>query len=296
VTGEVAALGAALTWAVSISLYHAIGSNLPAFSLNFLKSAVAVVGLGAAVICGAGSLPTSEPKILWLLFSGVIGIAIGDACFFVALKSLGAQRTASIQTAGPAAAAVIGAVYFNEPLNQFESIGLVTTLTAVLGIVWLESKNRARLAESVNSSTSIEGWIYGLLAALSTGVSMNIVRSAIQGESPVAAAFLRMLAAAATVPLISLVLGNGLALRPLVELPKARLCALIGTAFLGSCFGFSLGALSLKYTKAGVASAIMATYPVWMIPISMFLLREKVRAETFVMTLVAVGGIALMLF
>jgi drug/metabolite transporter (DMT)-like permease len=70
--------------------------------------------------------------------------------------------------------------------------------------------------------------------------------------------------------------------------------ALGAAALVGSCIGLVFYSVGMKYAKAGVATSISATYPIWVIPIAAIFLKETVNWRAAAFTVVAVAGIALM--
>ncbi len=59
--------------------------------------------------------------------------------------------------------------------------------------------------------------------------------------------------------------------------------------------GFYLGMLALELTDATLASVLCATEPVFILPLAVWLLREKLSARAIVGAVVAVCGVALIL-
>ena len=74
----------------------------------------------------------------------------------------------------------------------------------------------------------------------------------------------------------------------------AAFAALSLAAFAGTFLGVLLMSFGAKYAKAGVAAALTSTYPVWIVPIAKFILKERVSWQSAVCTALAVGGIILM--
>ena len=59
--------------------------------------------------------------------------------------------------------------------------------------------------------------------------------------------------------------------------------------------GVFLLAVATKYAEAGVVTALSGTFPVWVVPIAVFALKEKAAPSTVLWTLVAVLGVCLTL-
>src|SRR3954462_4312699 len=87
--GEIASLGAALIWSMTMSIFTRHGAKGPAASLNLYKNFVAITCLVAAVLVVRPELPTDPRLFLWLAGSGIVGLSLGDTALFAALKRLG---------------------------------------------------------------------------------------------------------------------------------------------------------------------------------------------------------------
>ena len=59
-----------------------------------------------------------------------------------------------------------------------------------------------------------------------------------------------------------------------IRSPRGRLTILSG-AVLGTLFGVVLSMIAIRWSKAAVASTLMSTMPVLILPISVFILKEK---------------------
>ena len=90
--GLAAAATAAMFWAGATVMYRRIGRVLPPVRMNLTKNLLATVLL-CAVVGGAWALSPdrgqpftlARPMMLLLILSEIVGIGIGDTCFFAAL-------------------------------------------------------------------------------------------------------------------------------------------------------------------------------------------------------------------
>ena len=70
--------------------------------------------------------------------------------------------------------------------------------------------------------------------------------------------------------------------------------ALLGSAFFGAFLGITLSLFAVKYAAAGVASILMATSPVLMLPMVKFAYHEQLSWKAISGAMLAVGGVALL--
>jgi drug/metabolite transporter (DMT)-like permease len=116
-------------------------------------------------------------------------------------------------------------------------------------------------------------------------------RGPLQTVPVLPATAIRVTAAVATLgPLLAFAPDDrgfrGLTLR---RWPRLLLAAVLGTviALLFSMKG-------IRDVEAGAASALLATTPIFALPITLFALREPIGPRSIVGTLLAVGGVALL--
>ena len=114
--GVVAALGAALAWAAGAVLFKRPADRMLPLGLATLKG---LLGLALLVPLWwwLGPSAISGSDALWLGASGVVGIAIGDACFFAALGLLPAHVVVLLSLGGQALVVLLAVLLLGERLT-----------------------------------------------------------------------------------------------------------------------------------------------------------------------------------
>jgi drug/metabolite transporter (DMT)-like permease len=138
--GEIAALTAALIWAIASIVYTGVGRQITPLALNFTKGWIAVILVILTLLLTGHALPEIDGFHLFLLFlSGTIGIGFGDTAYFNALNCIGARRTLLFETLAP-------------PLSAHENFrplrGSIFGLLAALGQASGAVMSRAALVNS----------------------------------------------------------------------------------------------------------------------------------------------------
>ncbi len=287
--GEMASLGAALMWACSMSLYSRFGRLVPASGLNLFKNLIASSCLLITGLALGFHWPTDAWTVGAFALSGLIGLALGDTLLFRAIKTIGVQRTSVIQCLSPPLAAVIAWLAFDERLNHWQWIGLLTTTGS---LTWLVSTRRpARVLAPV---PAFHGILAAVGAAICTSLAVIILRRSLQGVDVVTGTLMRVLPAIVVLSMLSFARSG---IEPMREVfrPARNGAVLTLAAFMGTFIGLLLMSTGAKYAKAGVTTAISSTYPVWILPIAHFLLGEKVSLKALLSTLLAVAGVAIMM-
>lgn len=288
--GELAALAAAFVWALSTVMFGQLGKFLSPLLLNLAKGIVAIALTVLTLLLWGNLQPQlSGSATGWLLLSGVIGIGLGDTAYFMALNHLGARRVLLIESLAPPMTALLALLFLGEQLSAIAWFGILLTL---LGVAWvIAERTPIRTEAAVRPG---RGVIWGLLAALGQSVGAVLSRSVLADTvvDPLWSGLLRIIAG---VGVLCLILGltksprSGLTtvrLRPL--LPRIVLAA-----FLATYLGIWLQQVALKYSPAGIAQALLATSPLFVLPISVAM-GDRVTGRAILGGLVAVGGIWLL--
>jgi drug/metabolite transporter (DMT)-like permease len=292
--GELACLGASLIWSCSMSIFTACGRHVPAQALNLFKNLVA----GACLLVAALFIPwpgSGEARAFGVLAaSGIVGLSLGDTALFAALRRLGAQITSASQCLAPPVSALIAALFLSETLSAKELGGLLLTAGAV-GVLIFFSQRRGAQLSGMPGKTVAFGLGLCLLSATCQGAGVVLQRFAMQRVDVVYGTLSRVLPAILVLALITHAGSGGAAKRMQAIFVRRRDAVLLTiAAFAGTFLGLLLMAAGAKYAKAGIAAALLQTYPIWIIPIARFVLKEKIQWQSIVCTVVAVGGIVLM--
>lgn len=66
-------------------------------------------------------------------------------------------------------------------------------------------------------------------------------------------------------------------------------------AFLGTLLGISFLSYAFQHADTGIVSTLSTTYPIFVIPIAALFLKEYPKIRQVLLTLLAIGGIALLM-
>jgi len=292
--GELAALGTASCWTLASLVFTLIGRRIGAFNLNKLRIPVAVLFLGG-MLAATGEFAQAASVGLsdygWLGVSGVIGLVLGDSCYFGALVILGPRRATLLMSAAPVMAALLAWPSLGEHLGWLAWTGILVTLG---GIAWVTAERDFHNNGATHGSKTL-GILLGFGGAAGQAIGLVIAKKVLVGSaiSPLLATFTRMVAAAIVIWAYASVRGQ---IRSTLSLLRQRvvLLAVIAGAVLGPFIGVWLSLISVKHIEAGVAATIMATVPVLVLPLVVLVYRERVSARAVLGAIVAVGGVAML--
>ena len=226
---------------------------------------LAVLGLGALILRLNGALPTPTSALPWLLGSGAIGLGLGDFLYFVAIAHIGVGRTLILGMSMPVLNAILAWLLFGETLTPTQCFGVVAV---VVGGWVAESRRIAR------SRSDTVGILAALGCALAMAIGNLLTHPGMANTGMVSAGFWRLL-------------GGFLGLLPLfafrgrlrqtfsAALTKKTARLFLMPSILGTGIGMAFAMGALKYTKQGTAATLMATTPLFSIPLAAWLLGER---------------------
>lgn len=287
--GELAALSGAFLWAVSSAAYSLLGQKISALKLNLFKGLIAIALIFLTLII-SGKLQTEINLFTMnlLLISGIIGIGLGDTAFFYALKNMGARRTLLVGTLSPPITALLSLIFLEEQLTFGAWCGIFIT---GIGVAWVISE---RTPGVVISNINIkQGIVWAILAAIanSTGIILSRFALLFSEIIPLWSTLFRLIGGIIIVVFLLLLQRTRQEKSEKINWSiKLRIDIFI-VIFGGTYLGIWLQQTSLKYASAGIAQTLLATSPIFIIPIAVKM-GEKISIRSIFGVLVAVIGIS----
>ena len=290
-TGEIAALTAALLWAVSSVVYGILGQEIPPLQLNLGKGIAGIIFIFLTLLFLNSPLPRLDLiPVSFLLLSGIIGIGLGDTAFFTALNNLGARRTLLIETLAPPMTALIALVFLQERLNYTAWLGIILTVS---GVAWVISERNPDSEE--NKETSMKGIIWAVLAAVAQANGAVLSRFALieSNFNPLLSTLIRLIGGTIAVSCLLPFSNNPREHWQEQFQSKKLLLSILIAAFFSTYLGIWLQQTSLKFSLAGIAQTLLATSPLFVLPIVVFR-GETISWRAVLGALIAVGGIGVL--
>ena len=289
---ELAALGAAICWAVTGILSQSAAQALGPFGFNRLRQAMVAVMLGVIVLA-TGRWHGIAADDLWRLsLSGVIGIFLGDTLLYVALIRLGPRRAGALFALNAPMAAVMGWLFLGEALSPLAALGVaLSTVGVAMAVLGRAGRSGGHRFEAVRGSVWIASG-YGLLAAAGQALGSLIARPVMaQGFDPYAASLIRVSVAVAC--LILLMALPIRAVQPLAR-PTSRVILLSAlSGLIAMVIGMTLLMFALQGGKVGIVSTLSALSPVLILPVLWAMTGARPSATSWAGALIAVAGMAL---
>jgi len=294
--GELAALFTSFCWSLSAIGFTKSTQRVGSMVTNRVRVLLAMLLLILinAILYGQPiPLHAGAARWAWLSVSGIIGLSLGDAFLFQAYKEIGPRLGLLLLSLAPLLGAAIAWIFFGQALNLIQITGMVITLA---GISWVVLTRPTEQADNVHK-VSGRGVLFGTLAALGQATGLVFSQQGMTGNfSPFAGTLIRMFAAVLTLWLVA---GLQKQAGPTVAAMRQQPAALGWVAFgalFGPVLGVSASLLAVQHADIGVASTLMALPPVFMLPISYFVFKERFGWQVVAGTLIAIAGVALLFF
>lgn len=296
-----AAFLATFLFSISVISGHRTAKIIGGVEANFWRLTCATLFLSVwAFTGGAGVSGTGFPLFL---FSGLVGIGIGDAGLFQALPRLGSRLSLLIiQCLTAPIAAFIEWLWLGTTLGRIEIIGALVILAGV-GVAIAPGEH-----VTIPRPRLVVGVMFGLLGAAGNALGVVLSRKAyavthenLQTLDGATAAFQR-------------ILGGLLVSAILLLFAKRRFFPLLGESdhapampvqekwrriwpwvLLNSLAGQTLGVSAMQWgletTPTGVVMSIVALTPLTVIPLARMFEGEKVTTRSLLGGAIAVGGV-----
>lgn len=289
---ELAALGAALCWALTGIVATGAARALGGFGFSFYREIVVIVFLGAVVLVTGAWAGISAPQFWQLTASGLAGIFLGDTILFMGLARLGPRRTGALFALNAPMAALLGWAVLGETLSLPAWCGVfLCSLGVGVAVLGRPGRSGGHDFEAVRGPLWI-GVTMGLVAALAQAVGALIARPVMASGSvdPVAASLVRVAVCLGPMGLTMMLIPT---LRPQAALTRGVAARVVGTAFLGMAVGMTLLLFALSGGKVGIVSTLSALSPVLILPLLWIATGQRPSATSWLGAGLAVAGMAL---
>ncbi len=289
--GEIAALITALLWSCTSIVFTEASRIVGSFYINFTRLIIAVIFLALTVLIFRININLSFVQIVNLALSGIIGLVIGDTFLFKAFQSIGARLSMLIMSLAPGISAILAYIFLGERISLIGIIGMFITILGISIVILNRKENPA-------SSYKIDyiGIFYAIMGSIGQAVGLIFAKNAFNESSinGFLAAFIRISSAVLIMyPLFFFITGLKNPLKIFRKNSGALILTIIGS-IIGPFLGITFSLISIAHTKVGIASTLMSTVPIIMLPLVKFYYNESLSKRSIIGAFLAVGGIALL--
>lgn len=290
--GELAALGTAVLWTFTSIVFSIAGHEIGPLIVNRIRLVMAVIFLALTHLIMQGSLVplNAEPgRWLWLGISGIIGLMIGDACLFQALVLIGPRLSTLVMAVVPVISTFLAWLFLGEVLTLPEIIAVMITIA---GIAWVVMERGERTVTAGKKGYRL-GILYALGGALGQAGGLITAKYGLQGDFPVLSGVLIRMIVAMVAMWILAVLQKEVGQTLQATRNRRGMIATAAGSFGGPFLGVWLSLVAVTASRIGIASTLMALSPVLILPISHWVMKERVSRRAVFGTVAALAGVAL---
>jgi len=280
-----------LAWAVASLVIKPISTKFTPLSINSIKLSIGWIIL-TTIMALWGKLSsltfTTWHSAAYVIGSGIFGLAIGTT---LQIKSF---SLADISKVYPIAfsswfffTAVVATVFLGEAVTYHTILGAILIAS---GITLLSSSSKVRGKEESPNTDSAKGIIFALLAGLCWAVGTNLVKLGLYEVDPLMVNVIRLPFAALLVATLALSRGEASEYRRY----NHRALIQVGiSGFLGQAIGEVLFFISVQLAGATKAAILSSTSPLFIAPLSIIFLKEKLTKRVILGTIACAVGILL---
>jgi drug/metabolite transporter (DMT)-like permease len=287
--GIIIALFTSLAWAGSSTILKYLSSRINAISINAMRLWVGSIVLIAVIFFSGRSTELGQAHlfpILMIALAGILSIAAGDTVYIKSLSYLDVSRAYPIsQATFPTLTLIVALLFFNEPFTLFNIVGAAFVILGILMII----KNKK--VEISNKFTG-KGLALCLIAAGLWAGGALALKIGVSQVDTYLASMIRVV-----VPALILT-GLAFARKSSDRLKLTRYNT--RTLILVACAGiltYGIGAIgyvsAIQLIGAGKAVLLTASAPVFILPLSVFILKERPSTSALIGIFISIAGICL---
>ena len=291
--GETLALASAVAWAIAVILFRVSGKTVPPIALNLFKNVLAfLLFLAVMAVLGRAVLPAASlADYALLLASGILGIAVSDTLFLMALNILGAGLLAIVDCAYSPFIIILSYFFLGERLNPWQLSGVLLIAGAIGLLAWKSPASN----EGISRRDMARGIILGVLAMLTVAIGIVMIKPMLAHTDVLWATFMRIVGGIAGLLLaLPFYRRRREILRPLAV--PANWKPMVPAAFFGSFLSLFFWVAGMKYALATVAAILNQMNVFFIFILAAIFLKERASLWKLVSVALAFLGAFLAAF
>ena len=298
-SGELAGVATSIAWTACGLAFALAARRIGALAVNQIRTAMAVVILvGVHTVVYGTPLPALPPAQFALLAtSGVVGLALGDLCYFHCIGVLGPRLGSVLMATNPVLCVLLAWPVLGEVPAGRSVAGVALVVAGVIVVLSERGATREWQPGEAGASRRV-AVLAGLLGALGQAGGLVLAKlgmGAMQadgagvGVPALSATLVRMVAAAPAIVLIAWLGGHLRTTWSAVHDRRAMAATTVGVVF-GPTLGVWLSMVAVAYAPAGVAATLMSLSPILMLPVAKLAYGARLGGRAWAGTMTAVAG------
>jgi len=289
--GELSALITAFLWSGTSFAFTNAAKRIGSLQLNVSRIILATIFLFFIVLIANINYELSDEQIYYLALSGFVGLVLGDSFLFKSFQLIGARLGMLLMALVPVFSSVLALIFLDENLSLISITGMIITLSGISIVIMERSKG----SESIFKTNKL-GVLFGVLGALGQASGLVLAKFAFEAGNinGFVATFVRLLSAVVIIfPLALIFRRYKNPIKVYTKDTKALWATLVGT-ILGPVLGITGSLIAIANAQIGIASTLMSTMPIIMLPIVRYYYKEILSWRAIIGAMVAIVGIAIL--
>jgi DME family drug/metabolite transporter len=291
--GELAALGAAISWTASALLYKKALQETKPIQANIIRLTCTGLILFLFIIAiGKFNILTGLAADAAILAgaSGIVGLGVGDTLYMASLKSIGVARAVPLTCTYPLFNLLWTTLFVGEAVTLPITLGAVI----IVGGIWLLSRPENNQGVVVSRSSLYKGVALALVTAAVWSISITMINLAVKTtpnlDDALAINTLRVIAVAVSLLAVSPIIDRKLSFG---RTSWRTMLLLIAGGVVALGLGWFFLTYSLTQTLESRAVPISSTTPLFSALAGFMLLHERATAKTVLGSVIIVVGVFL---
>lgn len=258
-------------------------------AINFFKNWSALMVFSILVLLSIASSPLLVPieVTVILALSMIIGSVVADTIYLTGQERIGVSNSLPIAMTFPVFTYIFAVVFLQESLIVTRFIGV---LIAVLGVgIISHEQNNAKGGKSVQKKMGIVGILCAISTAILYAICTIMLQVGLVDIDPITANFIRICSGSlALIPMFAAARANGMQ-----NPPRKAVKVIVALGVFGVVPGSIAFLSAVKYAGAVITSVLASTTPLFALPISIFVLKEKLTRLALIGVFATIIGVIL---
>ncbi len=281
--GEIASILTAVCWTLSALFFQRAGAKVGSLSVNIIRIFLGILFLGVTTFFTRGMffpMDATPYNWFWLGLSGVVGFFLGDLFLFKSYTLIGSRTSQLIMSLAPMITAIIGWLFLAEVLSPKSILGIIVSISGIMIAV---------AVKKLKLNIPLKGFLFALGGALGQAVGLVLSKKGMGDYDAIAATQIRALFGFVCFFLLVTFLKRWRRVSMAVQDRKSMKSITLGAIF-GPFVGVALSLYAVQHTHTGIAAALMALVPIFIIVPSAIMFNEKINARQVIGAVISIAG------
>ena len=281
--GDIYAILTAFCWSSAVILFDLSGRLFTSLQISLIKNLIGVIGFIITIlILKITILDFSLNEIFILIFSGILGVALGDFLFLKSLSIVGSGISAIIATIYVPSIFFIAYIFFGEIITKKVIIGGVLISCAIFIGTY-------KISKTLNQKIFLKGIIFGILAQIFTAISVLMVKPIMENHSVVSIALVRFGIGLIGILIVLIKIKGFVFLKETFNTGLKNLYVIMGS-ILGTYLSVIFWLAGFKYTMASRAAVYNELSTIMIIVMAYIFLKEPMPKRKCLAVFIAFIG------